>query len=253
MKRTTSFMCKALLWLSFMAIVAALFTILCAAYWNYQETSRSMSVSQANLSSVIDTKLSLLDRDGTVSPETRAILEKGISEIELSASRALDSASISFLFEIFGIALIGIGVFLLSRCHNAVTMVEGSQAALAALFVDIPFFSAFESELSACYTLCHLLETGCDRGLCAPAIRDLVKSMNRELSEGRKKGIGMERRHRDLFLERAIQIGRLVGKHFPENEELKSKVTLLVDALKDEDWARNYLSHKKQLLATNGS
>ena len=166
-----------------------------------------------------DSKNNPLIQEGKLSPIYKAYIER----LEYKSKGMLDSSTISFLFQIFSLALISAGVYLLSRSHrnlkNAEKIVKNAEiqaknvankSEMIGLFVSNgPTSSAIASYFSIAYQMSVLLDASQDKNARIPLIAllsDTLISLKKILNRASRDQIGVEKSQYEFFMNRATEI-----------------------------------------------
>ncbi len=207
----------------FIVVLLVVSITVVAAYWDLQETNQRIVEMLGNISDYLD-MISKTEKKETAS-QFKAFLE----QLKTRVKGTLDSSTISFLFQVFAVALLSSGVYLLSRSHRHLRMVEGKAREIAKFIESSSTSSAMEGNLKVIYNNVGLLTTGSDETTIA-FTRDSLKNLRDMLEQADRNQTGMERRQHVSFLD---QIVNILSNLSNMPDDMQDRVTDLKEYSKD--------------------
>jgi flagellar biogenesis protein FliO len=176
-----------------------------------------------------------------------------LEQLKTRSKSALDSNTISFLFQIFALSLVSAGVYLLSRSRRNLRKAEVTTRKIASVgnkvgpFVtNAPFSSALGSHIIVALQECrHLrsMRTKTRKSSFMAVVLESLTQLLRWLETGRRNSMGLERSQHDIFLDQVCMIERnLTG--IKGAEELVSLSRECMRILKEGEFVERY---EKQL------
>ena len=138
-----------------------------------------------------------------------------LDQLQSRSRSALDSSTISFLFQVFALSLISAGVYMLSRYHKSLLAMEQNAKRI---IVSKDALKDFIEDGITSSTLGGIVSTGFGLGCnmrngsketiqsCLPLIRESTKQIRDLLETARTNNKGLHRSQRDVFVDQLTQI-----------------------------------------------
>jgi hypothetical protein len=242
----------------FMVILATCSVVIWDAFLSLRSANQHIE------SAVSDIATNLKKEDSSNSG-SRALIQSYLEQMKYNSKATLDSNTISFLFQLFAIALVTAGIYLLSRSHWDLREMKKETKSIIfkarmiePLVHDNQASIIIDSYLSRAYFLSWLLSVriGDTEGLF-PMLRQILTETQNNLYDSVEKKIGIQKSLYDALLDKATFISINLSKlDKPTTDQIKDIISLaseIISTLKRSDFIENYDNHIRKLTNSQNS
>ncbi|MCP4213729.1 MAG: hypothetical protein GY765_03685 [bacterium] len=216
----------------------------------------------------------LIKPDGTLSPKAKAYID----QLESKSKETLDSNTISFLFQVFALALVTVGVYLLSRSnenyrntrnnyqdtivkYNTVKdgyeHIKGQAGDAIRKAKKIEFFVRCDqfaitltSYYSNAYLICTLIKEQKNKDLFSD-IREQQNQIEKQFKDANEEGLGLELKLLHFFLDYSTKIRNIIKSFTKLGIEIPVDILKICEAnqktLTGSDFDGRYKSQMEEL------
>jgi uncharacterized protein (UPF0333 family) len=186
--------------------------------------------------------------------ELKTSHKANIERLQAQAKGTLDSSTISFLFQVFTLALISAGVYILKRSSSNVRAAEKKTELVGPFAANATFSYSIASHCLNALQITKLLKTSPNefKKGCIPVLRDSLKELKKVIQKADDKKIGIEKSQHELLLDNARDIiGNIKSLPQAIQENLSKSIEICaecLDILKSSSFVERYEEQLKILL-----
>ena len=191
------FIGNTILMVLFVTTILVSLTVLVGAYDSFERVNTHIKARTSEA-------LAKISKDTTFA--SSQVAKSYLDQLEAKSSSTLDANTISFLFQLFTISLVGVGIYLLSESHKNLNLIRDAAKA-AIMKVSFQPLVRFNVLFTNAYQLSLSLKATQSAGQApVPVLRDALKKIRDDLREAQNDQAAFEQAIVNLFINNAIYI-----------------------------------------------
>jgi heme/copper-type cytochrome/quinol oxidase subunit 4 len=225
-----------LIYMLLICLVIISIIVIVGAYYSLQETNMHFK----RIITDINHKISI-DSSFATKPEAKSYLE----QLESKSSMILDSSTISYLFQLFTIALVSAGVYLLSESHKNMLKMKRSVKSVVS-YITFQNIVRLEMYFSQAHQLSLSIKTDANTNQALiPVLQKRLTMIEDDLENGEKEEVAIESKIIDMFLDDIKYIKENISN--PIYGNLQNSCDEIQSLLKDGMFVKRYDQLKKDI------